>query len=159
MRGERTLTGASAAASRAAAGASSDEWNGALTGSEHGALGAAGFRSFDRPLHRGGVPGDHHLPGGVEVDRLDHLPLGRLDASGPHRIVVETEQRGHRALAQRDRLLHRLRAQPHEGQRILERERAGGDQRRVLAETVPGDDGGLGPAERAPQRGTRRNPR
>ena len=55
-------------------------------------------------------------------------------------LGVQAEDRGHRARADRHRLLHVAAAPPHDPQRVGERERAGGDVGRVLAEAVAGDE-------------------
>ena len=55
-------------------------------------------------------------------------------------LGIEAEDRRHRARADRHRLLHVAAAPPHDAQRVGERERAGGDVRRVLAEAVAGDE-------------------
>jgi hypothetical protein len=59
-------------------------------------------------------------------------------AAGAHRRAVETQDRGHRADADRNRL-HRLRAKAHQRQRIGKAQRACDDERRT-AERVAGDD-------------------
>ena len=53
---------------------------------------------------------------------------------------VGAEQRGHRALADRHRLLHRLAAQLQQLRRRREVERARRAQRRIFAEAMPGDE-------------------
>ena len=70
----------------------------------------------------------------------DDLALGGLGARLRDLVGVEPEDRGHRAFAGRHGLLHVAPAAPHQPQRVAEREGAGGDVRRVLAEAVAGDE-------------------
>ena len=107
-----------------------------------------------------GAAGDDDLPGGVEVRRAHDLAA--LAAACAHSSLeqrrVDAHDRGHRALAGGDRVLHRLAATMHDHARVLDAERAGGDQRRVLAERVSGGERGrgeLGRRARAAQRGAR----
>ena len=104
----------------------------------HGALRAAGARSLQRPLHRGRVPGDHYLAGGIVVDRLDHAVARGLTTQREHRFVVQPEDRGHGAAAFGHRRLHRRAAKAHQLHRRGEVERAGAHQRGELPEAVAG---------------------
>jgi len=114
MRGLAKATSARRPARRSAAGLSSDEWNGALTGSMTARLAPSRLAprgALDRRL----VAGDHDLARCVEVDRLDHFALRALGTRGAHLVVVEAEQRGHRTGADGHGFLHGLRAEAHEG--------------------------------------------
>ena len=64
--------------------------------------------------------------------------------------VVEAEDRSHRALPRRHRCLHRLAAKLHEPDGRPEIERAGADERGVLAEAVAGHRGRQAAAVLAP---------
>ncbi len=146
-------------ASRSPAGFSSDEWNGAETGSDHRALRAARLRGLARALDRRLVPGDDDLCRRVEVDRLDDLALRRFVARRAHRVVVEAEDRGHAAGPDRHRVLHRLRAEAHQRQRVGERQHAGRDERRVFAEAVAREHRRLRGRRLGATRATSRRPR
>ena len=58
-------------------------------------------------------------------------------------IVVEAEHGGHRARLRDAGFVHRRRALDDEPDAVLEAERAGGRQRRVLAEAVAGAEAGV----------------
>ena len=75
--------------SRSAAGFSSEQWNGADTGSSSPRLAPRALRGRDRALDRGLVAGDHDLPRRVEVGRLDDLALRapRAHASRDRSVV------------------------------------------------------------------------
>jgi hypothetical protein len=123
-----------------AAGCISVEWNGALTGS-----GIARFAPF--ALHASIArstaafsPAITTWPGALKFTACTSPPASAHAArTGRRRASGSPPSR----LALRHRFLHRLRAEAHQRQAVLERERAGGDERRVFAEAVPGDD--LGP--------------
>ena len=72
---------------------------------------------------RGLAAGDHGLRRIVEVDRFDRLRRAApkphcLGAAGDAPVGVQAQDRGHRAGADRHRLLHRLRAKAHQRHRI-----------------------------------------
>ena len=83
-----------------------------------------------------GRAGDHDLAGRVEVGD-PHVavgpPAGDLDL-----VVVEAEDRGHRARAVAAGVVHRLGPLGDEAHALVEAERAGGGERGVLAEAVAG---------------------
>ena len=110
---------------------------------QHAPLGALRRGDLQRAFDRFLVAGDHDLLGPVEIDGFhDARAAGAgLAAHGRHGRGVEAEDRRHRADARRHGLLHRLRAEPDERQRIGEGKRARGDERAVFAETVARDDG------------------
>ena len=113
---------------------------------EHRALGAGELGELHRPLDRGLGSRDHDLPAAVVVGRLAdgalEIEVARGLGGNLHgRAEVESEQRRHRAFADRDRLLHRLAAQAQEPRRVLERDRARGAQRGIFAERMAGDEG------------------
>jgi len=56
------------------------------------------------------------------------------------RVVVQSEDGGHRASADRHRVLHGLRAQADQRQRIAQRNDAGHHQRRVFAQAMTRDN-------------------
>ena len=109
-------------------------------------LGLAGFDGAGDGLL---LSCNHHLTRRVEVHGLDFT----TDAGARiyDFLVVQHQNRGHRALPFRHGLLHRLRPVTHERQAILESDRACRDQRGVLAQAVAGDDVGPRAAERAPR--------
>src|SRR3954470_4372384 len=106
------------------------------------AAGAALGGDGDGALDRLRVTAEHDLARGVVVrDRADlalRSGLGDLARS----LNLKTEERRHRALADRHRLLHRLAAALDEPRRVGHREGAGGGQRRIFAEGMAGDIGG-----------------
>ena len=88
-----------------------------------------------------GRPGDHDLAGGVEVGDphvVVGAPAGDLDL-----IVVEAEHGGHRARALEAGVVHRVGPLDDEADAVVEAERAGGRERRVLAEAVAGAEARL----------------
>ena len=62
---------------------------------------------------------------------------------------IEAEDRRHRALADRNGLLHRLAADAQQPRRVLDRQRAGGAERGIFAERMAGDEGGVAGDDRA----------
>ena len=110
------------------------------------ALGAGELGEFHRSLDRS--PGSRHddLAGAVVVRRLADRALEIEGARGLGRDLhrgaeVEPDERRHGALADRDRLLHRLAAEAQQARGILEGEGPCGAQGRILAERVAGDEG------------------
>ena len=114
----------------------------------HDAPGAERLGPLARARDRVARAGNHHLPGAVQVRRAHDLALGGLGARLRDLFGVEAEDRRHRAVADRHRLLHVAAAAPHDPQRVGEREGAGRDVGRVLAEAVAGDERGREPARR-----------
>ena len=110
---------------------------------QHGALGAFGLCDLDGAIDRGLVAGDDHLPAAIVVGGLAHLALGRFGCHRHRRLIVEAEQRGHRAGADRHGLLHRKPARAQQPRGIAEAETAGRGQRRIFAERMPGHEGGI----------------
>jgi hypothetical protein len=83
------------------------------------------------------VAGDDQLSAAVLVgDRHRAALAAGRGAAGLEVVGGHVDDRRHRADARRHRGLHRLAAQAHELDRVGERERPGGDQRRELAEAV-----------------------
>ena len=76
--------------------------------------------------------------GSLKLTASTTSPLAAAASAQPSTTAcgVEAEDRRHRAGADRHRLLHRLGAKAHQRQRIGQAQRAGGDQRGVLAERV-----------------------
>ena len=139
----------------------SAEWNGADTASGSARLAPAAFSSSQALSTPALRAGDDGLLRVVEVGRLDDLAqLARgLRAACDDGAAVEAEDRRHRAGADRHRLLHRLGAKAHQRQRVGEAQRAGGDERRVFAERVAGDDVGRGRRLAPARRDSRRRRR
>ena len=73
---------------------------------QHRAPGALPLRDLDRALDRGLVAGDHDLPAAIVVRRLAHLTLRGLGRDRRRGIEFQSEQRRHRAGADRHRGLH-----------------------------------------------------
>ena len=137
-----TLPSASAIAS--AAGRISAQWNGALTGSGSARLAPAAFSDLDRPLDRGlAWPETTTCPGALSLATPQTSPCAASAATSQHGWQIEPEDRRHGALPDRHRLLHRLAADLQQLCRVGERERARGAERRILAERVAGDEGGV----------------
>jgi hypothetical protein len=139
----------------------SAQWNGAETGSGTARLAPAALHFSDARATAAAWPAITTWPWRVHVGRGHDLPVRRLAARAFDRGEIEAENRGHRADTDRNGLLHVLAAAPHGPQRVLERERLGRDERRVLAEAVAGH--ALGPDasghERPQRRGARRQDR
>ena len=111
-------------------------------------LGAGELGELHRALDRGRRAGDDDLPAAVVVgrlaDRAREIEVARrLRWRSSPPAEIEAEDRRHRALADRDRLLHRLAAQAQKTRGILERQRAGGAKRRIFAERMAGDESRL----------------
>ena len=109
-------------------------WNAPLTGSgmtffapSSFAMGRGGGDTFGRAC-------DDDLSGSVEV-RDPHVAV-RAAARDLDLVVVEAEHRGHRPRLILARRVHRLGALGHELHALVERQRAGCDERGVLAEAV-----------------------
>ena len=102
----------------------------------HRAFRSTQFRGFDCARDRRGVPRDHHLPGRVEVHRLDDLTLRRLMAGGGKFRVVEAEDGCHRAFTERHRALHRLATEPDKVHRHAKIESLRTHERRVFAQAM-----------------------
>ena len=83
-----------------------------------------------------GRPGDHDLAGSVEVGD-PHVAVGAA-AGDLDLVVVEAEDRGHRAGLILPGVVHGLGALGDEAHALVEARRAGGDERGVLAEAVAG---------------------
>ena len=107
----------------------------------HDAPGAERLGALAGARHRVARAGNHDLPAAVQVRRADDLavapprrtPARPASASRPRIAAIAP-------VADRHRLLHVAAAAPHDPQRVGERERAGGDVGRVLAEAVAGDE-------------------
>ena len=138
---------------------------------KHGALRAGELGELHRPLDRRPGSRHDHLPAAVVVRRLANRAFEiegacRLGRNLDRRAEVEPEQRRHRALADRDRLLHRLAPEAQQTRGILKAQGARRAQGGIFAERVAGDEGrvarnaksGLG-LERAKRRHARRHQR
>ena len=88
---------------------------------QHRALGALGLGDLERALDRGLVAGHDHLPAAIVVGGLADLAL-RGFARDRHRgLIIQAEQRGHRADADRHRLLHRKAAGAQQPRGVADR--------------------------------------
>ena len=139
--GRATRSARSSGASRSSAGFISAQWNGALTGSGIDALARrapsrARRRAPPRRARRQSRPGRAPF-------RFAGLTTSPSAASS-HACATASASRPRIAaiapVADRHRLLHVAAAAPDDAQRVGERERAGRDVRRVLAEAVAGDE-------------------
>ena len=105
----------------------------------------------ERAIDRGGVAADHDLARRVEVGGHDDVVARGLLADFEHQRVFGAEHGGHRAGAGGRGVLHQLAAHAHELRAVVQRERAGGDQRGVFAEAVAGEQRRLRAAARLPR--------
>ena len=115
---------------------------------QHGALGALGLGDLERALDRGLVAGDHDLAAAIVVGGLADLALGRFLGDRDRRLVIEPEQCRHGADADRHRLLHGETAGAQQPRGIADGKAAGGGQRGIFPERVPGDIGGIAATEK-----------
>ena len=99
----------------------------------------------DRALDGLAMPADDDLSRAVVVRDGADLAVGRRLGDLARGLDVEAEQRRHRPDADRHRLLHRLAAALDEPGGIADRQRARRRQRRILAERMTGDIGGVTP--------------
>ena len=104
--GALIVTSASAFAIASAAGCISRQWNGAETGSSIARLAPLRLGDLDRTIDGGLVAGDHDLAAAIVVGGLADLALRGFVGDRNRGLVIEPEQRGHRAGADRHRLLH-----------------------------------------------------
>src|SRR6185503_20782574 len=115
---------------------------GAVEGSGHGqAYGALGPRllaQLRRAVHRRRVAGDHDLSGRVDVRGRDDLALRGLAAGLLDGGKVQGQDGRHRALPDRNRLLHVLAAAANGHDGVAQRQDAGGDEGRIFAQAVAG---------------------
>jgi hypothetical protein len=109
-------------------------------------------RPLRAPLDRQGAGAGHRLRLAADDDlprriQVAHLGAGRR-ADGLRGVLIEPEQRGHRAGTRRGRGVREPSALFDEAKAVIELEGAGGGERGVLAETVAGDErrGGSGDA-------------
>ena len=109
----------------------------------HGAAGAGLFGSGASLVDRGVLARDDDLPGAVVV-RRPHVEDAAADAL--HDLVVEAEDRRHRARVLAGRLRHREPTLAHERDGLFDPERPGRRQRGELADRVADDKVRLDPA-------------
>ncbi len=109
----------------------------------HGAAGAGLFGSGAGLVDRGILPGDDDLSRAVVV-RRPHVEDAPADAL--HDLVVEAEDRRHRARVLARGLSHREPTLTHERDGLLDPERARRRQRGELADRVADDEVWLDPA-------------
>ena len=98
------------------------------------------FAALAGAANSGRTAGDHYLARRVEVDGGHGSSAGRLfrPAGRFHLIVPESDDRGHRAFANRNRCLHQPAATPDRAGCIVDAETTGGNYRRILAKAVTG---------------------
>ncbi len=101
-----------------------------------GAFCTLGLGSLGRTLNSRLMAGNHRLFGLIEIHRLHDLSLGRLSAGLNDRRRIQAENGCHRPCAGRHRVLHGAGAQLNQRHGILERQHAGGDQRRILTQAM-----------------------
>jgi hypothetical protein len=97
----------------------------------------------DGALHGRAVAGDDDLERRVHVRDLDHLAACGVGAHLLDRRELDAHDSRHRAGSDRHGFLHELAALAHDADRVREAQRAGDDQRRVLAEAVAGGQRGF----------------
>ena len=111
--------------STSAAGAISVQWKGALTGSMIARRAPRSAASATARSTASRIAADDDLAGAVVIgDDADLARRLRPRRPGARGLDIEAEQRRHRALAHRHRLLHRLAAPLDEPHRIGDREGA-----------------------------------
>ena len=141
--GSLKLTRSIAGRSRSAARATSGEWNAPDTFSLTARRAPSSCASLAALVDGVVLSGDDDLPRAVVVRRphAENLPAERLD-----HLVLEPEDRGHRAGMLRGRLGHRDPAFAHELERLFHAHRAGRRNRRELADGMADDEVRLDPA-------------
>ena len=112
-------------------------------GQQHAALGALRLGDLNGALDGGLDAGDHDLSAAIVVRRLADVSLRGFPGDFRRRVEFEPEQNRHRALPDRHGALHGLSALFQQAGGVGKREGAGGGERRVFAERVAGDEGGL----------------
>ena len=126
-----------------AAGCMRAQWKGAETVSITARLAPFVLGDRDGALDRRLVAGDHDLGAAIVVGRIADLALRRLAGDLEGRVEFEAEQRRHGALPDRHGALHGIAADPQKPRRIGDRQAAGGGKRRIFAERMAGDEGGV----------------
>ena len=106
----------------------------------HRAFRPARLGDLDGALHRAGMARDDHLTGIVVVGGLTDLALRRLLGHRARRLVVEPQQRRHRADAHGHRLLHGAPAHPQQPRAIGDPQRSRRGQRGIFPQRMPGDE-------------------
>ena len=139
------MTSASALAMTSAAGCIRLQWNGADTGSSMARLAPLVLAISSGAFDRGLVAGNHHLPAAIVIGGLADLTLRRLARDRHGSLVIEAEQRGHGADADRHRLLHGETAGAQQARGVGNAQAAGGGQRGIFAERMAGHEGGVAP--------------
>ena len=109
----------------------------------HRALGAFGFGDLATALDRGLVAGNHDLARAIVIRHLAHLSLRAFLRGRGGVLERQSEQSRHRAFADRNRLLHREPARAQKPRGIAHRNRAGGGERGIFTERMPGDEFGV----------------
>ncbi len=107
---------------------------------QHGAPHALGLGDLDRALDRRLVTGHHDLPAAIVVGGLHQLALRGFGGDRRRLFEIDSQQRRHRAHADRNRALHRAAANANEPHRIGDRQRTGGGQGGVFADRMAGHE-------------------
>ncbi len=112
-------------------------------GERDGTHGALALGDLAGPLDGGGVAGDDHLAGRIVVGDVADLALSGLGGDGGDLVEVEAEDRRHGTGADRGGRLHGGAAQAQQPGGVGDGDGAGGGQRRILAQRMAGDEGGV----------------
>ena len=151
---------ARAARIASAAGCIRAQWKGADTGSGTARL-APFALAISIAFSTAGLGAGNARPARRHCHWRSGRPRRRLRGRRwrwPARPRTRRRGRGHRALADRNRRLHRRAAEAQEARRIRDGERARGAERRIFPERMAGDEGGFARDRarlRFPERGGR----
>jgi hypothetical protein len=114
-------------------------------GQHHGTLGTFGLGNRHGPFHGRLMARNDHLGTAVVVGRIADLALRRLAGDLEGGLVLKPEKRRHGALPHWNGALHGIAADPQQAGGIGDGEAAGGGERRIFAQRVAGDKGGMFP--------------
>ena len=109
-------------------------------GQRQGAFRTCFFGGVHGTLDGGGMAGNHDLPRRIEVYRFHHFALRGGGTQFFNLLVLQTQNRRHRADALRHGVLHQFRTQADEFDRIGKGQCFGSHQRAVFAQAVSGHD-------------------
>ena len=137
-----------ASAIASAAGCINVQWKGADTGNSSARLAPFDFGERHGALDRGCGSGDHDLSAAVVVgglaNRSGQIKLAcRLERDCGDFGEIEPEDRGHRALADRNRLLHGLSADAQQPRGVFDGQRTRGAEGGIFAQRMARDEGGV----------------
>ena len=114
-------------------------------GQRHDALRAKRLRPLARARHGRRAPRDDDLSRRVQVRRAHDVARGGFVAGLRDLVARRARASPPSRRADGHRVLHVAAAPPHDAHGVGERQRAGGDVRRVFAEAVTGDECGRMP--------------